>query len=375
MHQNVFVIGATGNVGRATLEQMIRRGDTDERLHQNPTRIVGVASSKSFIYMPEGMPDEAVVCFSRKEVEGRRYPLHGHRIFIEEALRNRPDGTFVFVDVTALKKDMLEFHKAVISETTFGIVTANKNPIVMADYDTFVGLTRHRYRYGFSCSVMAGANAVRDLAASVDLGERPTGIRGVFSGTINYIISGIEDGRKFSEMVREAMMLGYTEPHPASDLDGGDVKKKILILARTAGYDVRQPNIRLEPFIPRGYLARQPVAAFLERLPELDNYFTLRFEEESRAGHALRYIAEMRIANGIPRIEVGLAAIGRDDPFASLRGTSNQIMMDRPTPYHPLAEPGAGIERTAFNIRRDLLDQLRDRTLSGSSIISEKPYA
>lgn len=47
-------------------------------------------------------------------------------------------------------------------------------------------------------------------------------------------MTGLQEGRAFSEVVTDAKAKGYTEPDPRDDLGGVDVARKALILARGA---------------------------------------------------------------------------------------------------------------------------------------------
>ena len=88
---------------------------------------------------------------------------------------------------------------------------------------------------GWESTVGAGLPAVcalRRLAASDDA---PTKIVGAFSGTLGYVMTGLQNGAAFSEIVRDAKARGYTEPDVRDDLGGVDVARKALILARTLG--------------------------------------------------------------------------------------------------------------------------------------------
>ena len=76
-------------------------------------------------------------------------------------------------------------------------------------------------------------------------------ILGCFSGTLGYLMTALEDGVAFSEAVREAWELGYTEPDPRDDLSGKDVARKALILARTLGISRRAGRDQTRAAFPR----------------------------------------------------------------------------------------------------------------------------
>ena len=194
MPQNVFIIGATGKVGSTLTRQIYNKGDTKFSLHANPTRIVGLASSSSLVFSRKGISQTAAFDFLNTKKGSAQY--HNLEELLVLARKNFKD--LVFVDMTALREPMTEFHKKIIRETRYSIVTANKNPIAYSDYKTFLFLTKEPDRYGYRCSVMAGADAVPFLRDLRDVGDRPTLIEGCFSGTLGYITSMLEKNIPFS---------------------------------------------------------------------------------------------------------------------------------------------------------------------------------
>ena len=264
--QDVFIIGATGNVGRTLVRQIFERGDTDNGRHANPTRIVGLASSRKFVFSSYGLTEALCYGFADKKEEGIECRAYAN---LDEILRTVIDGyrgaqeTCAFVDVTAVNEAMLGFHQNVINNTSFGIVTANKNPIAQSNCRQFSELTKMPGRYGYRCSVMAGAEAVTLLQDLKDVNDSPTRIRGCFSGTLGYINSELDKGGRFSDIVKEAKEKGYTEPDPRTDLGGFDVARKLVVLARTAGFAVELTDIEVEPFVPKEYLSHGSVGDFL----------------------------------------------------------------------------------------------------------------
>ncbi|MAG39978.1 hypothetical protein CMI41_03350 [Candidatus Pacearchaeota archaeon] len=364
MIQDVFIIGATGGVGKTLVKQIFEKGDTDPNLHKNPTRVIGLASSSSFAHDPYGLSERKRDEFYSRSC-GSNYSLND---LLKAVSKEGRDSNLSFVDVTSVGQEMVDFHRSVINETPYGIVTANKNPLTMVNYDDFVELARHHKRYGFRCSVMAGANAIDEIKDLVDLGDPVRSIRGCFSGTLGYICSQLQTQMPFSEIVREARELGYTEPHPAEDLSGRDVAKKLLILARTAGVQVDMDQIPLIPLIPQEFLEEEDVDVFMDGLKPLDREFLSRKEELEANGKVIRYPAELSLCGATPYMRVGPTIESKDSPLGMLAGRANKIVIqtdthDSDTPCI-IEAPGAGLEVTAQNVRRDLMRQIRERTVS-----------
>lgn len=373
-YQDLFILGATGKVGGELIRQVYECGDRDPK-HENPTRIVGLASSKAFWYDPEGFTrDGCDNITQRKTLDVGLFPYNSTDDILGTVLE--PEGSqLIFVDVTADKDNMLSFHKKVITQTKFGLVTANKNPLAFSDYETFRDLTKNPRRYGFSCSVMAGAGVVPELQDTIDTGDNVRGLEGCFSGTLGFLSSGLQN---FAETMETAVANGYTEPDPRDDLNGVDVARKLLILARSAGYAVNYEDINLSPFVPEEYLKwdgdlkdSSQLKLYLEKLSELDGYFKKKFEEAGERDEVLKYVANMEVPiEGLPILTVGLQAVPKDSPLGLLRGTANKAILttdsynDSVSCPFELQAPGAGLEVTARNIRKNLLRLINERRVA-----------
>jgi len=366
MYQDLFILGARGKVGKTLVSQIFEKGDTDSHMHENPTRIVGLGEYDCFHFNLKGI--EQVVARQFCARAGSYAKMEGLNSLLGFVLKNynSKDGNLVFVDVTNAREEMGKFHLNVIRDTPFGVVTSNKHPLVSCSFDEFQVLTREPARYGYRCSVMAGAEAIDKIKDLRDLGDFPVEISGCFSGTLGYICTELEKNRKLSEIVVGAMRLGYTEPHPADDLDGSDVERKIIILSRTAGFDVPKSKICRTPFIPESHLSEREIPKFLGKLWDLDSAFHSKVLDAKEDYRVLRYVAEFDNSNGVPSINVGLRAVAAESQLGSLNGTANKVVIRTKT-YHEIPycveAPGAGLEITAQNIRRDLLSQLKHRVV------------
>lgn len=363
MNQDIFVIGATGKVGSTLTRQIFGNGDTDSRLHANPTRIIGLASSSRVLFSKRGLGRDSADAF----IGGKGGVAYGK---LDDLLKiaRRASSRVIFVDLTALKEPMIEFHKKVIGTSKHSIITANKNPIACPDYKTFAFLTREPRRYGYRCSVMAGGDAVPFLRDLRDMGEIPERIEGCFSGTLGFITSMLEKNISFSTILRRALREGYTEPDPRDDLSGVDVARKLVVLARSLGLSVDLEDVQMRPFIPLRYFRDESVEKFMRSTKNLDGLFAKAVRGARRRGMVLRYVATIRAEEKKPRLSVRLAHVPAQSELGSLRGTLNKIVVvskifKKGSPYSVEA-PGAGLEVTAQNIRRDLLYLIDNRITS-----------
>src|SRR3989338_1899436 len=209
----------------------------------------------------------------------------------------------------------------------YGIVTANKIPLANADFHTFQRLTSNVHCYGFRCSVMAGADAISILQDFRDVGDPVQEFYGCFSGTLGYVCSELQNGELFSDIVKDALEKGYTEPHPRDDLNGVDVARKLLIMARTAGYPLSMENITLTPFIPQEYLGEENISTFLENIKNLDSYFADRIVRLRKEGKVLRFVARLILEGKTPLAKVGIEEVDINSPLGVLKGTSNKVVI------------------------------------------------
>ena len=366
MIQDIFVIGATGKVGKTLVHQIVEKGDIDPSVHVNPTRVVGLASSTNFVYSLEGLSSSELYDFiNRRYGQSQRYSRLDEFLEVVGNKHRKEKSALVFVDVTAVNEPMREFHLKIIRETGYGIVTANKNPVALSDYAVFKELTRDPRRYGYRCSVMAGAEAVPFLQDLKDLNDSLQSIEGCFSGTLGYITTELGKDRKFSEILKEAVEKGYTEPDPRDDLNGLDVARKLVVLTRTAGFGIGMEDIQVEPFIPQEYLLDESVSDFLEKSAELEGYFEKKVSIARKKGQSLRYVSRMDIIKKVPKIEVSLKEVPKESELGRLRGKTNKIVIiseayPKDNSY-VITAPGAGLLVTARNVRRDLLHLLGER--------------
>src|SRR3954463_5324277 len=101
------------------------------------------------------------------------------------------------------------------------IITPNKwsNALPWRRYQSLMGLMERRKRHFlFEANVGAGLPVVSTLRDLIASGDEIVRIEGVLSGTLSYLFNMFDGRTPFSELVREAHRVGYTEPDPREDL-------------------------------------------------------------------------------------------------------------------------------------------------------------
>ncbi len=344
---NVFIVG-TGLIGSTLLAQIGKQRQYLEEEKMLRINVAGLANSRQMIIDRDGIDLgrwQELLKAGRKSNTGK---------FIEEMCTMNASNS-IFVDCTASKEVVRHYEK--VLQQNISITTPNKNAAA-GDYETYRRLKQKAFRHGikflFETNVGAGLPVITTLNDLLMSGDKILKIEGVLSGTLSYIFNNFDGVKPFSEVVKEARELGYTEPDPRDDLNGKDVARKILILAREVGEQLDLPDVEVENILPEACLQAPDAEAFLEALAGEDSHFESKRAEAASRGKVLRYIAGLE--NG--KAKVGLRAVGTDSPFYSLSGSDNMITfvtdryLDRPL---VIKGPGAGAEVTAAGVFAEII--------------------
>lgn len=342
-----------GQIGQA-LARMLPRARQDGVA----LRIVGVIDRSGYVFEGAGLSSRRLEQLVRHKSTGvglatapgarSASALEAVRDIARHALAHP-----ILVDVTA--DDTLSALTLAVS-SGMDLVLANKRPLggPLADARALLDLaaTQGR-RLLHETTVGAGLPIIDTFKKLVESGDRVRTIEGCTSGTLGFLLDEVTKGRKFSDALRRAMQLGYTEPDPRDDLSGMDVARKALILARLIGYRGELKDIPVDSLVPPA-LQSVPRAEFIARLDELDAPWEVRAQQARAKGEVWRYIA--RISR--QRVTVTLQPVPLSSPFASLKGTDNQVVFTtKRYKENPLVitGPGAGPQVTAAGVVNDVL--------------------
>jgi aspartokinase/homoserine dehydrogenase 1 len=208
--------------------------------------------------------------------------------------------------------------------------------------------------FRYEATVGAGLPVITTLRDLLDTGDELHAAEGIFSGTLAWLFNRFDGSVPFSQLVREAHALGYTEPDPRDDLSGTDVARKLVILAREAGRELSLDEVDVESLVPAS-LRGASADEFMARLEELDAGMAGRFAAAHATGKVLRYVARLDRDGAA---SVGLVELERTHAFANIRLTDNIVQFTtRRYCDNPLViqGPGAGPEVTAAGVFADLL--------------------
>lgn len=263
-------------------------------------------------------------------------------------------GVKVIIDATACSR--LAAQHATWLAQGYHVVTANKALAggELPGWHALQTALGNGGRYGDAATVGAGLPVLSTLRRLRGCGDQLLTLEGVFSGSLSWLFNQYDGTVPFSTLLREARRLGYTEPDPRADLSGEDVARKLLIIARNAGFALGTDEVHVESLVPEALRALD-AEAFLARLQELDEPLAARHAAARSRGGVLRFLARLN-QRGLAR--VGLAEVPANHPAARLHGTDNQFALTT-TRYNaqPLViqGPGAGPEITAQALLGDVL--------------------
>ena len=359
----VILLGL-GAVGRSLLRQIEEQRPLLEREYDLRIAWLALSDSSGAVAPPEsGFNGELLGEILQLKEDGGALASHSRgraytspAALVEDA--GRPGA--VVVDCTASDETLDALFLAL--ERGYQVVLANKKPLTAAQevYDRLnrvggaASATRSLAALRYETTVGAGLPVIATLDRLVSSGDEIERIAGSFSGTLGFLMTGLEQGRAYSETVQEAYRLGYTEPDPRDDLGGVDVARKALILARGIGWRLEMSQVQVSGLYP-DRLAGLGVDEFLSALPSLDEEYRQQVARAASEGKVLRYAATL--ADGA--CSVGLTAVAKDSPLGRLTGTDNLVeFYSRWYSPNPLVIQGrgAGVEATAAGVLSDIVE-------------------
>ncbi len=345
---NVFLVG-TGLIGKSLLAMIDKQFKQLASQNHLEVNVVGVANSKKMYFNEEGLALSGAV--AKMNESGEAMSMNG---FFGNMMGLNLSNS-IFVDCTS-SEEVAAFYASILS-SNISIVTPNKkaNSGPMSRYEELKSICLKRgVKFLYETNVGAGLpviNTMNDLLLS---GDRVIRIEAVLSGTLNFIFSSFTEGKKFSEVVKEAKVKGYTEPDPRDDLNGMDVARKVLILSREAGLQLELEEIQVENLVPKDCQGDLSVDDFFKKLSGHDVEFETMRKQAAERNEKLRYMAVLE--NGKTAIRLG--SVNDQHPFYSLSGSDNIILLtteryqDRPM---VIRGPGAGAEVTAAGVFADII--------------------
>lgn len=332
---NLFLLGK-GGVGSAFFRLL------PAVLEKINCRFIGVADRKHIIIDPESLYKEYAAALDARDLSCHRSSLaHPGLPELAHRLLSFRKENLVVIDATSGETG--SFWSKLLTDGA-GVITANKKPLA-GYYEEFLKWSKFSSRFRYEATVGGGLPIISTIMRLLKSGDEIVDIRGLMSGTLSYIMNEVSTGKSFSEAVREAHALGYTEPDPRDDLSGADIGRKALILARTLGAKLEPEHIQVESLVPAG-IESVSVDEFLEKLSS-QNHLYKRSEK-------IGYVATVTPTGA----RIGLESLSAGDPLSALTGPENMVVIRTKRYFrNPLVirGPGAGAEVTATGVMGDVL--------------------
>lgn len=343
---NLFVCGV-GTVGGQLLEQIHNQYEELKRAKRLKLNVVGIATSKKALFNSDGIDLANYRELLADAPESNEKKLR-------DAIIEMNCFNSVFVDCTA-SKEVAEIYQPLL-EHNISVIAANKIA-ASSSYEKYARLKETALARGvffrYETNVGAGLPIIGTINDLRNSGDVILKIEAVLSGTLNFIFNEISADVTLSEAVRRAKEQGYSEPDPRIDLSGKDVIRKLVILAREAGYKVEKTDVEAHLFIPDEFFEGS-IEEFWKNLPKLDADFEARRKQLDAEGKRWRFVATFDHG----KLSVALKEVDSTHPFYNLQGSNNIVALttERYREYPMLIQGyGAGASVTAAGVFANIM--------------------
>ena len=342
---NLFICG-TGTVGGSLIEQIRCQQQKLMQERGLKLKVVGIADGHRALFTRAGID----LASYREEMEEKGIPSSAAVLHDEIIGMNIFNS--VFVDCTA-SAEVASLYKEFLMHN-ISVVAANKIA-ASSDYSIYSELKQIARRRGvkflFETNVGAGLPIINTINDLINSGDKILKIEAVLSGTLNYIFNKISADVPFSQTIKMAQEERYSEPDPRIDLSGKDVIRKLVILAREAGYKLEQTDVEKHLFVPSDFF-EGPLEEFWKKVPSLDADFEARRRKLESENKRWRFVAKLENGKG----SVSLQEVDSKHPFYGLEGSNNIILLttERYKEY-PMMIQGYGAGATAAGVFADIM--------------------
>ncbi len=345
---HIFMIGV-GLIGSTLLQQIEKQKNFLKEKNKLEIKVVGLANSKKMVFNEEGInidtwKEDLLASEDSSDISG----------FIQKMKQLNLSNT-IFIDNTANAK-IAHYYESIL-DSSISISTPNKIATSSAylQYQRLKNIASKRgVQFLYETNVGAGLPVLSTLNDLINSGDEILKIEGVLSGSLSYIFNTYDKGAKFSDIVKQAKEKGYTEPDPRIDLNGIDVRRKLIILARETGLELEAEDVEITNILPKACQDAETVDDFFVEIEKANDHFEKMRADAAKDGKLLKMIAKLE--NG--KASIALEAVDEKHPFYSLDGSDNMIVFtserykERPL---VVRGPGAGAEVTAAGVFAEII--------------------
>lgn len=261
----------------------------------------------------------------------------------------------IIVDCTSsqsVAESYLDFFQA-----GYHIVAANKKANTLAlDYYNQLKLMaiKSNRQFNFETNVGAGLPVIDTFRNLLRAGDSLLKFEGILSGSMSYIFGKLDEGLPLSEAVIKAKEKGFTEPDPRDDLSGMDIARKVLIIAREAGFGLELSDVKIDSLLTEELINCVSIDDFMQLLPSLDASIESLNSQAQSENCVLRYIGSVNENECTVKIE----KVPENSALYSVKDGENAISFYSQY-YNPipmvLRGYGAGADVTAAGIFSDVM--------------------
>lgn len=342
MEHKLALIGF-GTVGQGLCDILLERADELRELHGFEPRLVAVSDlNKGSLHSPGGLDLSELLRLAREDRNLEEYSGNVDRGW--DALRTIRESSadtvceLAYTDIQSGQP--ATDHCRAAFESGKHLVTSNKGPAALHYAELSALASRNGVRFMIEGTVMSGT-PVLNLARNCLAGNEIRSIRGILNGTTNFMLSKMEAGRPYEDVLREAQELGYAEADPTADVEGHDALAKVTILANVVmGASLTPPEIPCEGI----------------------TQITLDKIERAKAqGMRWKLIGEVAREGAKVSASVRPTMVDMTHPLAGVMGANNAISFDCDLLGEVTVNgPGAGRMETGYSILVDLLEIQRE---------------
>ena len=349
---NIAVFGH-GTVGGTLIDQILDSASAIEDRKKLRLNVFAVANSRKVILKASGIDENWKDELQQSEIVSTISEV------IDYAKLNHLEN-LIAIDNTA-SADFVQNYPTLV-ENGFDLISSNKiaNTLNIDFYKELREiLEKNQKRYLYETNVGAGLPLIDTIRILHLSGENITRIRGVFSGTLSYLFNTFSaEDRTFSSVLTEAIDNGFTEPDPREDLNGNDVGRKLLILARELDLLNEIEDVKIKNLVPEE-LRDGTAEDFVSNLEKLDPVYQ-KIKNEQQPDHVLRYIGDLSgdLQQDKGNLEVSLVSVPAESSLGQVKGADSIFEIytesygDRPI---IIQGAGAGAAVTARGVFGDIL--------------------
>ncbi len=337
MKYRLILIGF-GVVGQGITEILISKKDFLKQKYGFEYEIVAISDLlKGSIANPKGLDPQKLLDLVKT---GKKLDAYGPGTPGMDALTtiNQVDADIMIeVSYTDVKTgEPATSHCRAAFHRGMHVVTSNKGPVALFYHDLMKLARSKKLMFGIEGTVMSGTPVLNTGMKSL-AGCSFTRISGILNGTTNYILTEMEQGKPYAEVLKKAQELGYAEADPSGDVEGWDALAKVIILSNV----LMAGNVTFQDAEREGI-----------------TNITLEDVQKAKAeGTRWKLIGETSIQNGKIKAKVAPKKLPLSDPLANVMGATNAITFETDLLGNvTIIGKGAGKIETGFSILTDLLD-------------------